>query len=160
MINRLRWWTMAALAGVALVALSALPVLSADTGGREAPARVTRIDFENSEPFQVRAKVMEVKPEKGTFVVAEREICEMDVISADGRLHTTYYDLAGKSEEKHSYRVGQYVSVKGYLLPEGYVAAVEVRVIEKPQEKRVPYKPIANQGKGSHPGSRGSGEQP
>jgi hypothetical protein len=165
MISTLTSWTRFALAGAALIALAAQPVYPADPGAKETPARVTRVDFEECEPFQVRAKVMEVRPEKGTFVVAEHEICEMDIVTGSGRQHTTYYDISGKPEEKRLYRVGQYLFVKGYLLPAGNVAALEVRVIEKPQEKRVPYKPIANQGKASRTAARrsaggASAEQP
>jgi hypothetical protein len=160
MMSTLKSWMRIALAGAALVALAAQPVFPADLGAKEAPARVTQIGFEDCEPFQVRGKIMEVRPERGTFVVAEREICEMDIITGAGRQHTTYYDISGNPEEKHPYRVGQYLLVKGYLLPAGNVAALEVRVIEKPQEKRVPYKPIADQGKASRSASRrGAGNE-
>jgi hypothetical protein len=158
MTHRLKWWT-SALAGVALIALAAHPALAADKEAKEAPARVTRIDFENSEPYQVRAKVMEVKPAQGTFIVAEREICELDLVTGTGHLHTTHYNLAGNPVEAHAYRVGQYLLVKGYLLPEGNVAATEVRMIEKPQGAPAKYKPIAAQGKGKR-GSRTSAGGP
>jgi hypothetical protein len=156
MMSTLRSWIRVALAGTILVIVSAGPVWPAAPVANEMPARVTQIGFEDCEPFQVRGKVMEVRAERGTFVVAEREICEMDIVTGTGRQHTAYYDISGKPEEKRSYRVGQYLLVKGYLLPAGNVAALEVRVIEKPQEKRVPYKPIANQGKASRSASRRS----
>jgi hypothetical protein len=151
-------WIAAAISAMALIALSALPVLAAAQGNPEAPVQVKRIDFENSDPYQVRGKVMEVQAGKGTFVVAEREIREMDVVTENERLRTMYFDLAGKPEEKRAYRIGQFVFVKGYLTPEGYVAALEVRLIEKPQGKRLPYKPIANKARSSHGGRRGGGE--
>jgi hypothetical protein len=154
MMNILKSWTRLALAGAALIAVTASPVWPAAPHTKEAPARVTQIGFDDCEPFQVRGKVMEVRPERGTFVVAEREICEMDIVTGTGRQHTTYYDISGKPEEKRPYRVGQYLFVKGYLLPSGNVAALEVRVIEKPQGKSAHYKPIANQGKAAHSGSR------
>jgi hypothetical protein len=154
MMSTLRSWIRVALTGAALIAVSASPVWPAAPQAKEAPARLTQIGFEDCEPFQVRGKVMEVRAERGTFVVAEREICEMDIVTGIGRQHTTYYDISGKPEEKRSYRMGQYLFVKGYLLPAGNVAALEVRVIEKPQEKRVHYKPIANQGKASRSASR------
>lgn len=165
MISPLKSWIRAALAVAVLVAAPAGPVWSAAPLAKEVPARVTQIGFEECEPFQVRAKVMEVRPERETFVVAEREICEMDLITGSGRQQTTYYDISGKPEEKHPYRVGQYLFVKGYLLPTGNVAALEVRAIEKPQEKRRPYKPIENQNKASRSASRRSaggdgGQQP
>jgi len=154
MMNILKSWTRLALAGAALIAVTASPVWPAAPPAKEVPARVTQIGFDDCEPFQVRGKVMEVRPERGTFVVAEREICEMDIVTGTGRQHTTYYDISGKPEEKRRYRVGQYLLVKGYLLPAGNVAALEVRVIEKPQEKRAHYKPIANQGQASRSASR------
>jgi hypothetical protein len=117
---------------------------------------VTRIDFDGSDPFRVRARVMEVRPAKGTFILAEREICEMDVVTGAGHLQTAYFDLAGQPREKLALKVGQWVLVKGYLLPEGHVAATEIRAIEKPAEKRVPYKPVADQARGKR-NSRGKG---
>ena len=161
MITRLKRWAALGLTALALAGLSATAASSADTGTHEAPARVTRIDFDASEPFQVRARIMEVKPERGTFVVGEREICETDVDNGADRLRTSYYDLAGKPEQRHPYRVGQYVWVKGYLLPDGYVAATEIRLIDKPAPAAVPYKPIANQkNKRSRSGSLADSEQP
>jgi hypothetical protein len=160
MMSTLRSWIRVALAGAALIAVSASPVWPAAPQAKEVPARVTQIGFDDCEPFQVRGKVMEVRAERGTFVVAEREICEMDIVTGTGRQHTTYYDISGKPEEKRPYRMGQYLLVKGYLLPAGNVAALEVRVIEKPQEKRVHYKPIANQGKASRSASRRNAGNP
>jgi hypothetical protein len=165
MISTFKSWMRIALTGALLAAVSAGPAWAAAPAAKEVPSRVTRIDFEECEPFQVRARVMEVRPERETFVVAEREICEMDLITGSGRQQTTYYDISGKPEEKHPYRVGQYLFVKGYLLPTGNVAALEVRAIEKPQEKRRPYKPIENQNKASRSASRRSaggdgGQQP
>ena len=157
MISPLKSWTRAALVVAVLAVAPASPVWSAAPLVKDVPARVTQIGFEDCEPFQVRAKVMEVSHERGTFVVAEREICEMDVATGTGRQQTTYYDLAGKSEPKRQFRVGQYLFVKGYLLPTGNVAAIEVREIEKPKENRAPYKPIANQAKASRRSSGGAG---
>jgi hypothetical protein len=149
MISPLKSWIRAALAVAVLVAAPAGPAWSAAPLTKDVPARVTQIGFEDCEPFQVRAKVMEVRAERGTFVVAESEICEMDVVTGKGRLQTVYHDLAGQPDSKRQYRVGQYLFVKGYLLPAGNVAAIEVREIEKPKEARVRYKPIANQGRAS-----------
>lgn len=154
MISRLKRWTIV-LAVLAILS-PGTPAGAADRDDREAPARVTRIDFDGSEPFRVRAKVMEVRPAKGTFILAEREICETDVVTEAGHLQTAYFDLSGQPREKLAVRVGQWVLVKGYLLPEGHVAATEIRAIEKPEEKRVPYKPVAAQAKGKR-GSRGKG---
>ena len=155
MTSRLKEWTIV-LVVLAIVVPGTAPVGAADRDDREAPARVTRIDFDGSEPFRVRAKVMELRPAKGTFVLTEREICETDVVTAAGHLQTAYFDLTGQPREKLALKVGQWVLVKGYLLPEGYVAATEIRAIEKPEEKRVPYKPVTAQAKGKRD-SRGRG---
>ncbi len=159
MTSPLKSWIRAALMGAVLVAAPAEPAWSAAPLAKDVPARVTQIGFEDCELFQVRAKVMEVRPERGTFVVAEREICEMDVFTGNGRLQTVYHDLAGQPDSKRQYRAGQYLFVKGYLLPAGNVAAIEVREIEKPKEARVRYKPIANQAKASRRSAGGAGAQ-
>ena len=96
MITRLKRWAAFGLAGLALVGLSAAAATPAEIATHEAPARITRIDFDASEPFQVRARIMEVRPEKGTFVVAEREICETDVDTGADRLRTAVNDMVEK----------------------------------------------------------------
>jgi hypothetical protein len=108
---------------------------------------VTTIDFDECEPLLIRSKIMEVHPQKGTLVVAEREVREMDVTSEGRRIKTVYLNLDGKAGSRGSFRVGQYVRVKGVLHPEGYIAAFVVQQIDKPIEKNLRYNPIESERK-------------
>jgi hypothetical protein len=103
---------------------------------------VKTIDFDECEPVLIRSKIMDVHSRKGTLVVAEREVREMDVASGGERVRTAYLTIEGKPELRAAFRVGQYVMVKGFQHPDGYIAASVVQKIEKPSDKKVPYKPV------------------
>jgi hypothetical protein len=156
MMKGLHRWIAAGLTGLALITAAA-QAGAAEPAVGETVGLVTRIDFNACDPYQVQAKVMEVRPGKGTFVVAERQVFDMDVVSGTDRLRTRHFDLAGKPVEKLHLRVGQFVSVKGFLQPDGHVAAAEIRAIEKPEQKRMTYKPVTNARKASRSTSRGNG---
>jgi hypothetical protein len=110
--------------------------------GKEGFVRVTAIDFDECEPVLLRSKIMEVSLQRGTLVVAEREVREMDVTSDGRRIKTGYIGLEGKPESRGSFRVGQYVLVKGVQHPDGFIAAFEVQKIDKPVDKKQRYQPI------------------
>lgn len=104
---------------------------------------VTTIDFDECEPVLIRSKIMDAHLKKGTLVVAEREVREMDVTSGGQRIKTSYLNIEGKPEPRAAFRPGQYVLVKGFQHPDGYIAASVVQKIEKPAEKKTTYKPVA-----------------
>jgi hypothetical protein len=104
---------------------------------------VTTIDFDECEPVLIRSKIMDAHLKKGTLVVAEREVREMDVTSGGQRIKTSYLNIEGKPEPRAAFRAGQYVLVKGFQHPDGYIAASVVQKIEKPAEKKTIYKPVA-----------------
>ena len=60
--------------------------------GQRGGTRVTAIDFDECEPYQVRAQIMDLYPEKGTIVVAEREIRALDVGSGENRSRRIPHD--------------------------------------------------------------------
>ena len=103
---------------------------------------VTALNFDECEPVLVRSKIMDVNLQKGILVVTEKEVREMDVTSSGERMRTAYLNLEGKPEPRAAFRVGQYVMVKGFQHPDGYIAAAVVQKIEKPSDKRAKYKPV------------------
>jgi hypothetical protein len=113
------------------------------------PGRLTSIDPELCEPFQVRTAVMAVHREKGTLVVAEREIRTLDAMINGKHLITEFLGQDGKPEEVGTFRTGQYVKVEGFLHPDGYVAALVVQKIAKPQAAKFIYRPVAESAKRS-----------
>lgn len=136
--------------GFGLAVLVAACLLACPAGSTEPPktetaGRLTAIDFDECEPIQIRARIMEVRPEKGTIIVAEREIKSLDVEVGGRLIRTAFSNKEGKPEPKSAFRAGQYVMVKGLLHSDGYVAAFEVQKIEKPRGKMPAYKPVSSQ---------------
>jgi hypothetical protein len=133
---------------LAVSALLSTPLLAAapELEG-EFIMRISTINFDECDPIVIRSKVMEVHPKKGTIVVAEKEVREMDVSSDGRRIKTTCLKPDGNPDSIGSFRVGQYVRVEGFLHPDGYIAALSIQRIEKPVEKPFRYKPIEAAGK-------------
>jgi len=122
--------------------LSSTPWAAGPEHEKEAPIYLTSLDFDECEPVVLRSKIMEVHPQKGMMIVAEREIRAMDVMMGGRVLRTAYLTIEGKPKLPTAFRPGQYVLVKGFQHPEGYIAASMVQQIEKPVEKKMKYKPV------------------
>ena len=103
---------------------------------------VKPIDLDECEPIDIQARIIEIKPDQGNLVVAEREVKDIDVKHGDRRIKTSYLNLEGRPDSRNSFRLGQYVRVKGALHPDGYICAYKVQKIDKPVEKNMKYKPI------------------
>jgi len=124
---------------------------------KEPLIRVTDLNFDECEPVLVRSKIMDLNLQKGILVVAEKEVREMDVTSSGERMRTAYLNLEGKPEPRAAFRVGQYVLVKGFQHPDGYIAATVVQKIERPADKKAKYKPVEAAQKKSRRASATSG---
>jgi hypothetical protein len=140
---------------LAAVGLGLAPVDAADQESKALAAQGTAIDFNECEPYQVRAQIMDRHPENGTIVVAEREIRALDVTAGGKPIKTEFLTLDGKPESPGAFAVGQYVWVKGVLHPDGFVAAFVVQKIAKPPEvKFVPKPNVESQAKARKTGRR------
>jgi hypothetical protein len=128
-------WLAAAAAILACIALAPGPAVARDKPNPKSTV-LTQIDFDDCDPFQVRAKVMEADPLADTFVVAEKEIRRIDIGSGEKALRTVHLDREGQAEPSGRYRAGEYVVVKGWLHPEGFVAASSIQRIAKPAEEK------------------------
>ena len=137
-------WQGIGLAVLAIIGLAANPAGSAEQKVKEAVSVVKTIELDECEPVNIRAKIMEADAEKGTLVVIERQIREIDFDSGGQRIKTSYLNIEGKPEPRAAFRAGQYVLVKGFQHPDGYIAASVVQKIEKPAEKKTTYKPVAD----------------
>jgi hypothetical protein len=131
------------LALLVLIGLTANLSWSAAPNAKEPMNIVKTIDFDECEPVKLRDKIMEVNPERGTFVVLEREIREIDVETGGRRIKTSFLGIAGEPEPRDSFGAGQYVLVNGTLHPDGYVAAFVVQKIVTPQDVKSISKPNA-----------------
>ncbi|MFO7709688.1 MAG: hypothetical protein R6V84_16090 [Desulfobacterales bacterium] len=134
-------------AALAVVGLTSAEAADREPGGQPPAGRIIAIDLDACEPFEVRTMIMEVRRERGTLVVAEREIRELEAMVGGHPLKTEFLNLEGKPEPMAAFRVGQYVEVKGFLHPDGYVAALQVQKIAKPQEPKFVYRPVAESAK-------------
>jgi hypothetical protein len=121
---------------LAAVGVGLSPVDAAEKESKALSARVIEIDFNECEPYQVRAQIMDRDGEKGTIVVAEKEIRALDVEAKGKRTKTEFLTIDGKPEPPSTFHVGQYVWVKGVLHPDGFVAAFVVQKIHKPREEK------------------------
>jgi hypothetical protein len=126
---------------LAAVGLGLPSVNAAEKESKALSTRVTVIDFNECEPYQIRAKIMDLHPENGTIVVAEKEIRALDVVAEGKPIKTEFLTMDGKPESLSAFSVGQYVWVKGVLHPDGFVAAFVVQKIVKPPEEKFIYKP-------------------
>jgi len=143
MTTKIASWQGIGSAVLVLIGLAATPAWSVEQKVNETLSVVRTIDLDECEPIKIRAKIMEVHPEKGTLVVVEREIREIDFENGGQRIKTSYLNIAGNPEPRVAFRPGQYVLVKGFQHPDGYIAASVVQKIEKPPEKKTTYKPVA-----------------
>ena len=140
---------------LAVVGLGLSPVDAAEKESKVLSTRVTAIDFDECEPYQVRAKIMDFYPENGTIVVAERVVRALDVTAGGKPIKTEFLTIDGKPELPSAFSVGQYVWIKGVLHPDGFVAAFVVQKIVKPQEEKFIYKPsVESQAKARKNGRR------
>jgi hypothetical protein len=128
-------WRAAGAAILACIALASGPAFAREKPNPRSTV-LTQIDFDDCDPFEVRAKIMEVDPLAETFVVAEREIRRIDIGSGEKALKTACLDRDGQPEPAGRYRAGEYVLVKGWLHPEGFVAAATIQRIAKPAAEK------------------------
>jgi len=89
-------WQGVGLTVLAIIGLAAYPARSAEQKVNETASVVKTIDLDECEPVNIRAKIMEVGLEKGTLVVVEREVREIDFDSGGQRIKTSYLNIEGK----------------------------------------------------------------
>jgi hypothetical protein len=153
--GNMRRWVAGIFLALAAVGLGLLPVAAAEKESKALSTRVTAIDFDECEPYQVRDKIMALNPQNGTIVVAERQIRALDVVVGGKPIQTEFLTMDGKPELPSDFIIGQYVWVKGVLHPNGFVAAFVVQKIAKPQEEKFIYKPnVESQAKARKAGRR------
>ena len=86
-------WQGIGLAVLAIIGLAANPARSAEQKVNETASVVKTIDFDECEPVNLRAKIMEADAEKGTLVVVEREVRQIDFDSGGQRIKTSYLNI-------------------------------------------------------------------
>ncbi|MEJ5358789.1 MAG: hypothetical protein WHT06_08950 [Desulfobacterales bacterium] len=141
----LRRWSLPVLRAAALLtALSAAAAAASAAADNASPAAVVEhLDPEECAPFEIVGTIMEVHPERGVIVVAEREIRGLNAAIGGKTVQTHYLDEAGKPRARKEFRKGETVAVEGFRHPDGHVAALRLQKLEKrPPAPRASFQPV------------------
>ncbi len=91
--------------------------------------------FDDCDPFEARALIMEVHGKKAQLVAAEQTIYVVNLNLGDQQLITELTDADGNRMDFGSFRQGQWVYVKGFKHIDGGVVASLVQKIDAPEGK-------------------------
>ena len=94
--------------------------------------RFENFSFDDCDPFQARARIMEVNGQKAQLVAAEQTIYVVNWSLGDQQLITELTDADGDPIDFGALRQGQWVLVKGFKHVEGGVVASLVQRIDPP----------------------------
>jgi hypothetical protein len=100
--------------------------------------------FDDCDPFEARAIVMDIFPNKGQFIAAEQIIYVVDMPIGDERLTTEMTDAKGRHLDFGSFRRGQWIHVKGFKHIDGGVVASWVQKIDPPERKKPVLRKLIN----------------
>jgi hypothetical protein len=100
----------------------------------------THFSFDDCDPFEARARIMEVNGNKAQLVAAEQIIYVVDLSFGDQHLITELTDPEGNPMDFGDFSRGQWVYIKGFKHIDGGVVASLVQRIDppKPQKPDVP----------------------
>ncbi|MGD9057512.1 MAG: hypothetical protein PVG40_15580 [Desulfobacterales bacterium] len=92
--------------------------------------------FDDCDPFQARARIMEVNAQRAELVAAEETIHVVNWSFDDRQLTTELMDVDGDPLDFGSLRQGQWILVKGFRHIEGGVIASLIQRIEPPERSK------------------------
>ena len=99
--------------------------------------RFNNFSFDDCDPFQARARIMDLDGSKAQLVAAEQTIYIVDWQLGDQQLTTELTGANGKPIDFSSLREGQWVLIKGFKHIDGGVVASLVQRI-RPPERQIP----------------------
>ena len=128
--------------GVALLMLPAHSIAGNDI--------FQNFSFDDCDPFEARALIMEVHGKKTQLVAAEQTIYVVDMRFGDQGLTTEITDTEGNQTDFGSLNCGQWIHVKGFKHIKGGVVASLIQIIDqpvtqKPVLRKIVKKPKYNQ---------------
>jgi hypothetical protein len=100
--------------------------------------------FDDCDPFEARALVMEINGKKAQLVAAEQTIYVVDLFLGDLRLTTELTDADGNHMDFGSLSRGQWVYIKGFKHINGGVVASQVQRIDPPERKKPVLRKLLN----------------
>ena len=92
--------------------------------------------FDDCDPFQARARIMDVNAQRAELIAAEQTIHVVNWNFDDRKLTTELTDADGDPLDLGSLRQGQWVLVKGFKHIKGGVFASLVQRIEPPERSK------------------------
>jgi hypothetical protein len=98
------------------------------------------LDFDDSDPVEYQARIMEIDYEKAQLVVAEDPILIVDLMVAGERLATRVTDANGKPKPLAFFKAGDMVFIQGFKNADGVVFAAVIQkiILKKGKIKYVP----------------------
>jgi len=98
------------------------------------------LDFDNSDPVEYHARIMEIDYEKAQLVVAEDPILVVDLMVRGERFATQVTDANGKPKPLASFKAGDMVLIQGFKNSDGVVFAslIQDLILKKRKVKQVP----------------------
>jgi hypothetical protein len=105
----------------------------------------SNFNFDDCDPFEAQAIVMDIFPNKRQLVAAEQTIYVVDMPIGDQRLTTEMTDANGRHMEFGSLRRGQWIHVKGFKHIDGGVVASWVQKIDPPEIKKPVLRQLINE---------------
>jgi hypothetical protein len=109
------------------VILVAIPCTAAE--------KVLKFDFDDSDPVEFSARIMEINHEKAQLVVAEELIYVVDFMIAEHRFFTEINDSKGNPSVLELFKQGDMVLVRGFKTSDGVVFASLLQKAKKPKFK-------------------------
>jgi hypothetical protein len=97
---------------------------------------LSNFSFDDCDPFEARARIMEVNGKKAQLVAAEQIIYVVDLSLGDRRLITELTDTDGNRMDFGAFHRGQWVYVKGFKHIDGGVVASLVQKISPPKREK------------------------
>jgi hypothetical protein len=97
---------------------------------------LTRFSFDDCDPFEARARIMDVNAKKAQLVAAEQIIYVVDLNLGDQHLITELTDPDGNRMDLGAFSRGQWVYIKGFKHIGGGVVASLVQRIDPPERKK------------------------
>ena len=97
---------------------------------------IQNFSFDDCDPFEARALIMEVHGKKAQLVAAEQTIYVVDMSLGEQRLITEIADTEGNQTDFGSLDRGQWVYIKGFKHVKGGVVASLIQRIDQPERKK------------------------
>ena len=119
-----------------LVLVFGMGILMLTTSSAAESNFLTNFSFDDCDPFEVRARIMDVDGKKAQLVAAEQTIYVVDLSLGDQHLITELTDPEGNGMDFSAFSRGQWVYVKGFKHIDGGVVALLVQQIDPPDRKK------------------------